>query len=102
VALFDDAAEVKTTDVYRARPFELYQVAEARDRILRRLAAIPEGAPLARFCRTHPKSPRLRRGKIAPAVGLVEHVDRRVGIGQAGRCGAGAGGDFATIRVTLV
>jgi hypothetical protein len=40
VALFGDAAEVKTTDVYRARPFELCQVAEARDCILRRLAEI--------------------------------------------------------------
>ena len=41
--------EADTTNVYRPRPFELYQVAEARDRILRRLAAIPEGAPLARL-----------------------------------------------------
>jgi hypothetical protein len=47
LALFDD--EEDTTEVFRARPFALYAVAEARARILRLLAETPEGAPLARF-----------------------------------------------------
>jgi hypothetical protein len=33
----------------RLRPFELYQVAEARDRILRLLAEAPDGGSLERF-----------------------------------------------------
>jgi hypothetical protein len=49
LALFDDDTAADTTDVYRARPFELYQVAEARERILRLLAEVPEGAPLERL-----------------------------------------------------
>jgi segregation and condensation protein A len=50
LALFDDdTAPAETATVYQARPFELYQVAEARERILRRLAEAPEGALLERF-----------------------------------------------------
>jgi segregation and condensation protein A len=50
LALFDDdTAAAGTATVYQARPFELYQVAEARERILRRLAEAPEGALLERF-----------------------------------------------------
>jgi segregation and condensation protein A len=47
LALFDDdAAEPDTASVYRPVRFDLYAVAEARDRILRRLAETPGGAPL--------------------------------------------------------
>ena len=50
LALFDDdTAAADTATVYQARPFQLYAVAEARDRILQRLAQAPEGAPLERF-----------------------------------------------------
>jgi segregation and condensation protein A len=50
LALFDDdTAAADTATFYQARPFELYTVAEARERILRRLAAAPEGATLERF-----------------------------------------------------
>jgi segregation and condensation protein A len=40
---------VHHADVYRPLPFELYQVAEARDLILRLLAAAPDGGSLERF-----------------------------------------------------
>jgi len=47
LALFDDeTAAADTATVYRARPFALYAVAEARDRILRRLDDAPDGARL--------------------------------------------------------
>jgi segregation and condensation protein A len=46
LALFDDETAADTAEVYRPRPFELYAVAEARDRILRRLHEMPDGAPL--------------------------------------------------------
>jgi segregation and condensation protein A len=49
LALFDDETAVDTTELYRPLPFALYQVAEARKRILQLLAEAPEGAPLARF-----------------------------------------------------
>ena len=49
LALFDDTSAPETAPVYRPLPFELYAVAEAKDRILQRLAAIPEGAPFERF-----------------------------------------------------
>ena len=50
LALFDDdTAAADTATVYQARPFELYAVAEARERILQLLAEAPEGAPLERF-----------------------------------------------------
>jgi segregation and condensation protein A len=49
LALFDDETEADTAAVYRPRPFELYQVAEARERILRLLVAAPDGAPLERL-----------------------------------------------------
>jgi segregation and condensation protein A len=50
LALFDDdTATADTATVYQARPFALYAVAEARERILLRLVESPEGASLDRF-----------------------------------------------------
>ena len=49
LALFDDAPVTDTTLVYWPQYRALYTVAAARDRILQRLAANPEGGPLARF-----------------------------------------------------
>lgn len=47
LALFDDDAAVSdTTPLYRPAPFDLYPVAEARERILRVLGTMPEGASL--------------------------------------------------------
>ena len=58
LALFDDdTAAADTATVYQARPFELYAVAEARERILQRLAEAPEGRRSSGFCRTRRKRP---------------------------------------------
>ena len=47
LALFDDdAAVLETNAIYRPAPFDLYPVAEARERILRVLGTMPEGASL--------------------------------------------------------
>jgi segregation and condensation protein A len=47
LALFDDgAAEADPAPLCRPHPLGLYTVAEARERILQRLAEAPEGAPL--------------------------------------------------------
>jgi segregation and condensation protein A len=48
MALFDDGAGPETEEIYQPRLFpELYAVAEARARILQRLAELPDGGPLA-------------------------------------------------------
>jgi segregation and condensation protein A len=49
LALFDDEAAPVPETRYRPRPFALYAVAEARDRILRLLAGMPDGGPLDQF-----------------------------------------------------
>jgi len=49
MALFDDAAAPDTGSVYRPLHFDLYAVAEARNRILRLLGETPDGVPLERL-----------------------------------------------------
>jgi segregation and condensation protein A len=49
LALFDDAPAPETATRDRPRPFALYAVAEARARILHRLAETPGGASLAQL-----------------------------------------------------
>ena len=49
LALFDDPRSPATTTPDRPRRFEPHTVAAACDRIRRRLAETPDGAPLARF-----------------------------------------------------
>jgi segregation and condensation protein A len=98
--LFDDTTAVETTDVYRPRPFELYQVAEARDRILRRLAAIPQGAPLARFLPDPPEiadseaQEKLRR-RSAWSSTLIAGLE----LAKQGAVVLGQGEDFEAIYV---
>ncbi|MEA2769431.1 MAG: segregation and condensation protein [Acetobacteraceae bacterium] len=52
LALFDDAPETATR--YRPLPFAPYAVAEARDRILRLLAGMPDGGLLDQFLPDQP------------------------------------------------
>ena len=96
LALFDDdTAAADTATVYQARPFELYQVEEARDRILRRLTETPEGAPLEQFTAgTGANFGKGGMGENTASVGLVEHAHCGVGIGEARGGGAGAGEGF--------
>jgi segregation and condensation protein A len=49
MALFDDEAEPDTATVYRPVHFDLYTVADARDRILRLLAETPRWVELDRL-----------------------------------------------------
>jgi segregation and condensation protein A len=49
LALFDDDPVAARTDLYRPRPLDLYDVAEARQRILRRLAEMPDGGRFEQF-----------------------------------------------------
>jgi segregation and condensation protein A len=100
LALFDDQTAVDTTDVYRARPFELYQVAEAREPILRRLAEMPEGAPLERLLPDPPEIEgneawtkiRLRSAWSSTLIAGLE-------LAKQGAVVLGQGGDFQAIHV---
>jgi hypothetical protein len=72
LALFDDETAADTANVYRPLPFELYQVAEAPDRIMRLLAEAPDGAPFERFLPAPPEiadseSDRALRLRLGPA-----------------------------------
>jgi segregation and condensation protein A len=49
LALFDDGPVPDTTDLYRPRPLNLHDVAEARQRIRRRLAEMPAGGRFEQF-----------------------------------------------------
>jgi segregation and condensation protein A len=100
LALFDDdTAAADTATVYQARPFELYAVAEARDRILRLLAEMPSGGPLDRFLPNPPaddsepwRELRRRSGRASTFIASLE-------LAKQGNVVLGQGGDFAAIHV---
>jgi segregation and condensation protein A len=103
LALFDDETGPDTTDVYRARPFELYQVAEARDRILRRLAAIPHGAPLARFLPDPPDiAENAAREKLRRRSAWSSTLIAGLELAKQGDVVLGQGEDFEPIHVAPV
>jgi segregation and condensation protein A len=56
LALFDDDPAPETAAIYQPRPLNLYPVAAARDRILRRLGVAPGGGPLEQFLPDPPAS----------------------------------------------
>jgi len=100
LALFDDDPSADTANLYRPRPFALYAVAEARARILRVLAAAPDGGPLARFLPDPPETPesiawqvlRRRSGWASTFMAGLE-------LAKQGSVVLGQGGDFQLIHV---
>jgi hypothetical protein len=101
LALFDDDTAVAgTATVYQARPFELYAVAEARERMLQRLAGAPEGGSLERFLpdraifskREVWAKIRLRSAWSSSSLPVWNWPGRAM-------CCWGRGGDFAAIHV---
>jgi segregation and condensation protein A len=99
LALFDDETAVDTTEVYRARPFELYAVAEARDRILQLLAETPQGAPLARFLpEPAGDSERERGGKLRRRSGWASTFVAGLELAKQGDVVLGQGRDFEPIH----
>ena len=101
LALFDDetaAADIAT--VYQARPFELYQVAEARDRILRLLAAAPDGGSLERFLPDPTDIPESgARGTLRLRSAWSSTFIAGLELAKQGEVVLGQGGDFETIHV---
>jgi segregation and condensation protein A len=100
LALFDDATTVDTTEVYRARPFELYAIAEARARILRLLAETSEGAPLERFLPDPAGDPASEKlGKLRRRSGWASTFMAGLELAKQGDVVLGQGGDFQAIHV---
>jgi segregation and condensation protein A len=102
LALFDDEAAPETATSYRPRPFEPYPVAEARDRIRRRLGKAPDGAPLEQFLPDRPEmaetvawtTMRLRSGWASTLIAGLE-------LAKMGEVMLGQGGAFDPIHVKL-
>jgi segregation and condensation protein A len=99
LALFDDETAADTANIYRPRPFELYQVAEARDRIMRILAEAPEGAPFERFLPAPPEiadsqSHRALRRRSAWSSTLIAGLE----LAKQGDVVLGQGEDFEAIH----
>ena len=104
LALFDEDPVADTTTVYRPAPFNLYPVAEARERILRVLGTMPDGALLETLL---PDA----ENTTAPAAQPASHVAlrRRSGwsstfvasleLARQGAVVLGQGGDFQPIHV---
>ena len=104
LALFDDdAAEPDTATVYRPVPLDLYAVADARDRILRRLAETPDGATLDRLlpdpdAMAEPTPRSALRRRSAWSSTFVASLE----LARQGDVVLGQGGDFQSIHVTRV
>ena len=96
LALFDDeTAAADTATVYQARPFELYAVAEARDRILRLLAAAPDGGSLERFLPDPPARPESEaREKLRRRSAWSSTFIAGLELAKQGDVVLGQGGDF--------
>ena len=105
LALFDDdPTGPETTTVYRAHPLDLFAVADARDRILRRLAETPGEVALEQllpeaFHQADPQQPgrRLRR-RSAWASTLVASLE----LAKQGDVALVQSADFQTILVAGV
>jgi hypothetical protein len=87
---------------YRPRPFQPYPVAEARDRIRRRLAEAPEGISLDRLLPDPPRTEesegwrktRIRSGWASTLVAGLE-------LAKMGDVVLGQGADFEPVHVAL-
>jgi segregation and condensation protein A len=103
LALFDDEAPADTATVYRPAPLALHTVAQARARILRRLADKPEGVALDQLLPDEvpdadepSRRTRLRRsGWAATFVAGLE-------LAKQGEVVLGQGEDFEPIHVAPV
>lgn len=101
LALFDADPAPDTASVYRPLLTELYDVATARARILRLLAAAPGGAPLDRLLPAPPETAetearRALRRRSAWASTLIAGLE----LARQGDVVMAQGGDFQTIQVS--
>lgn len=101
LALFDDDPAADTAAVYRPLLPEVHDVAAARERILRLLAAAPDGAPLERLLpappdRAETEAQRMLRRRSAWASTLVAGLE----LARQGEVVLAQGEAFHTIQVS--
>jgi segregation and condensation protein A len=101
LALFDDDPAPDTASVYRPLLTKLHDIAAARERILRVLAAAPDGAPLDRLLPAPPEtaetdSQRALRRRSAWASTLVAGLE----LVRQGEAVMQQGEDFQSIQVS--
>jgi len=100
MVLFDDAAAADTEVVYRPLQLELYAVADARDRILRRLAAEPGEVTLDRLL-PDPEATleRAPRSALRPRSAWSSTFIASLELARQGDVLLGQGGDIKPIHV---
>jgi segregation and condensation protein A len=100
LALFDDPEQPDPATVSRPRPFDPYPVAEARDRIRRRLAEAPEGVPLDRLLPDPPQTEESEVwGKTRLRSGWASTLMAGLDLAKMGEVVLRQGRDFGAIDV---
>ena len=100
LALFDDEAPTDTTTAYRPAPLQLHTVAEARARILRRLAEQPHGVALDQLLpgEAPDVSEPSRRARLRRS-GWAATFMAGLELARQGEVVLGQGGDFEPIHI---
>jgi segregation and condensation protein A len=104
LALFDADPVADTTTVYQPEPFDLYPVAEARERILRVLGTMPDGASLETLLpdaesTTPPASRPASQVALRRRSGWSSTFVASLELAKQGAVVLGQGGDFQPIHV---
>jgi segregation and condensation protein A len=100
LALFDDDPAPDTESVYRPLLTDLYDVAAARARILRLLAAAPDGAPLDRLLPEPPATAdTVSRHSLRRRSAWVSTLAAGLELAKQGDVALVQAGDFQTIEV---
>jgi hypothetical protein len=100
LALFDDEQPADTTTAYRPAPLALHTVAQARERILRRLSEQPDGAPLAELLPVEaPNADDASRRALLRRSGWAATFVAGLELAKQGEVVLGQGDDFEPIHV---
>jgi segregation and condensation protein A len=100
LALFEDEAPLDTATAYRPVPLALHTVAQARERILRRLNDTPDGAPLDQLLpEDSPDTGDVPRRALRRRSGWAATFVAGLELAKQGDVVLGQGGDFEPIHV---
>jgi segregation and condensation protein A len=103
LALFDDEAPPEAATAYRPAPLALHTVAQARERILRRLSEQPDGAPLAELLPVEaPNADDASRRALLRGSGWAATFVAGLELAKQGEVVLGQGDDFEPIHVAPV
>jgi hypothetical protein len=100
LALFDDEELPDTTTAYWPAPLALHRVAQARERIVRRLNEMPDGAPLAELLPVEaPDTGDASRRALLRRSGWAATFVASLELAKQGEEVLGQGDDFEPIHV---